>query len=200
MEGVKYEPLNRHKLIDKFVGFIFLYPTFYFLLLIVAPLLILVLQPHTIIYTDTDQINPLEDINYPDLKIVKNNLPDQYSQEILHSPINSLSPHQSKQCSGFTDIERFDCFPQEKVTEDLCNQRGCCWGPVNTSAKGELGVPFCYYPSNYKTYQYVNISYSDVGATAYLENLFNSSYPNNIQLLKIDFNYVSENLLQIKVN
>lgn len=103
------------------------------------------------------------------------------------------------QCKGFQDNERFDCFPQGDVSEDDCNNRGCCWAPVN-STKGQLGVPFCYYPSDFKTYSYSNISITDFGVTALLENKLNSSYPDNIKLLRVNINFLTGNTLQIKVS
>lgn len=54
------------------------------------------------------------------------------------------------------DIEdelKFDCYPGSNVNKDLCLQRGCCWTPTYKQS-----VPFCYYPSYYALYSFVNVT------------------------------------------
>lgn len=196
MEGVKYELLKNRKLIDKVSGFIFLNPSRYFAVLIFTTLVIVISKPHTVILPGFEESSPEENTTYS--KTNNTLFLTHHSRQNIF-PLESLLI-QAQQCSGFLDNERFDCFPNDNASEDLCNQRGCCWAPVNTSAKGEMGVPFCYYPSNYKSYQYINVSHTDNGITAYQENLIKSTYPDNIQLLKIEVNYISDNIFQIKVS
>lgn len=196
MEGVKYESLKHRKLIDKVSGFIFLNPSIYFAILIFTTFVIVISKPHIVIFPGFEQYNPENNTTYSET----NNtfFLNQHSKQNIFLAESLLI--KAQQCSGFSDNERFDCFPNENASEDLCNKRGCCWAPVITSAKEEMGVPFCYYPSNYKSYRYINVSHTDIGITAYQENLIESIYPNTIQLLKIDVNYISDNIFQIKVS
>ncbi len=51
------------------------------------------------------------------------------------------------------DELKFDCFPQGNADETLCLKRGCCW-----SFTDKQSVPFCYYPSNYALYSFINVT------------------------------------------
>lgn len=140
---------------------------------------------------------------YPDKEVEEGNevspTVHRVSLHLQSKPLATATKPDPYKCKAFQENQRFDCFPQGGVTEDDCNNRGCCWAPVN-STKGQLGVPFCYYPSDFKTYTYSNISITDFGVTAILENKFNSSYPGNVQLLKVDVNFLLGDTLQIKVS
>lgn len=186
MSRMKNYQMQKCTLLDKLIVFIFDYPYLFFLLLFVI-LLTLFGNAHTVAFVPKDIKNQLQEID------------DFGSAQSLKHAVKTKTGVQSPQCSGFTDTERFDCLPQGQATEDLCNERSCCWAPVNVTSNVNIGVPFCYYPSNYKTYNYVNISRTDVGGSAFLENVFNSTYPDNIQTLKIDFVYLSDNVLRIVV-
>lgn len=106
-------------------------------------------------------------------------------------------------CGNISNIERFDCFPRGKANESSCNLRGCCWampqGKSNESSFTDLNIPYCFYPNSYSNYQFVNISVNDLGATAYLKMIFNSTYPRDIEYVKLDFMYETENRLHVKV-
>ncbi|KAK3570325.1 hypothetical protein QTP86_017161 [Hemibagrus guttatus] len=41
-------------------------------------------------------------------------------------------------------LQRFDCYPGETATEEVCTKRGCIWEPLNLN-----GVPWCYFPMDY---------------------------------------------------
>ena len=51
------------------------------------------------------------------------------------------------------DELKFDCFPEANANEIECSRRGCCWSPSDVEF-----VPFCYYPSNFALYSFINIS------------------------------------------
>jgi hypothetical protein len=120
--------------------------------------------------------------------------------KISITTLNENDVNSQDRCSGFKDSDRFDCFPQQNVSEDTCKNRGCCWIPSSKSSKDGLGIPYCFYPSKFRSYRYLNISSTDKGKTAYLEKVVSSPYPGDIQLVKIDFNYIDENVLQVKVS
>lgn len=212
MVAVNYHSLplkNESSYSSRVSGVMFKHPIVYLCFLFLVSGVIVLLSPHTIIFEDKNELDydfkegrGFSDfevgLNFPILMEVDpleiTSQTDQPTQPSEHQSIFS-----DPQCSGFKDTEKFDCFPQENANEEACKSRGCCWVPVNSTSKGQLGVPYCFYPTKFRSYRYLNVSVTDLGATAYLENVFNSSYPENIQLVKIDFNYLDENILQIKI-
>lgn len=200
MTAVKYKTCqNSHKTGSKIGRFLFKNPLAYLVFLLIVSFLILFLCPHTVIFgqskdDSTDGCSDISDfsVNIPSVsQLFQNSISEPLKPTKEEPPLPAL-------CSILKDSEKFDCFPQGNSSEAACNLRGCCWVPVNSSKQG-IGVPYCYYPSTFRSYKYVNVSQTDTAITAYLENVVNSSYPNNIQLLKIDINFLHENVLQVKV-
>lgn len=110
-------------------------------------------------------------------------------------------PFHSKQCEDIRSEDRFYCLPQDFPDEEECISRGCCWlSRINESVGLSLSAPQCFYPSNFKSYQFINITATDEGAVAFLKMVRNSSYPNNVPVLKMNFNYWTENMLEVKVS
>uniref|UniRef100_A0A1B6F1T2 P-type domain-containing protein n=1 Tax=Cuerna arida TaxID=1464854 RepID=A0A1B6F1T2_9HEMI len=206
MTEIRYKTFKKPKSkSEKFSDFVFKNPSVYFSILIFVLLLVLFFSPHVVILKVTD--NSDVEIDYErelsdfevyvpfDHEPVKKDL----GLPVILVQTAPTNAYTSAQCTGFIDSEKFDCLPQQSVSEEECTLRGCCWVPLNSSEKAYRGVPYCYYPSSFKTYKYLNVSVTDLGATAYLQILTNSTYPNNIQLVKIDFNYLTENVLQVKI-
>ncbi|RZF43849.1 hypothetical protein LSTR_LSTR013314 [Laodelphax striatellus] len=101
------------------------------------------------------------------------------------------------QCSVINDTMRSDCFPRGNASEKSCALRGCCWMvPKNTTTS--KNVPYCFYPQNYTLYEFSNVSSTDLGVTAFLKKSFSSPYPNDIDLLKLDVRFETENRLNVK--
>ncbi|XP_071390650.1 sucrase-isomaltase, intestinal [Centroberyx affinis] len=48
------------------------------------------------------------------------------------------------QCPSIPLAERVDCFPDAGASKQKCEQRGCCWGPLD-----ERNVPWCFFSSNH---------------------------------------------------
>uniref|UniRef100_A0A4W6E7F6 alpha-glucosidase n=1 Tax=Lates calcarifer TaxID=8187 RepID=A0A4W6E7F6_LATCA len=48
------------------------------------------------------------------------------------------------QCPRIPLAERVDCFPDAGASKLKCEQRGCCWGPLD-----ERNVPWCFFPTNH---------------------------------------------------
>ncbi|KAF3698143.1 Maltase-glucoamylase, intestinal Maltase [Channa argus] len=48
------------------------------------------------------------------------------------------------QCPIISLGERVDCFPDGGASKLKCEQRGCCWGPLD-----ERSVPWCYFSTNH---------------------------------------------------
>lgn len=103
------------------------------------------------------------------------------------------------QCVNIINSERFDCYPQGSATEKSCNARGCCWAALPNGSVSDLNVPYCYYPKSQNTYKTINITVTDLGATVFLQNVYQSPYPNDINVVKMDFSYETEDRLHVKV-
>ncbi|XP_046659811.1 lysosomal alpha-glucosidase-like [Homalodisca vitripennis] len=103
-----------------------------------------------------------------------------------------------EQCAVIEDENRIDCLGQEfEIPGYACMLRDCCWSlPKN----GSIRIPRCYYPARYRTYKITNVSSTDVGTVAYMKIVKNSTfYPNNVPMVKIDFVYRTEDILQVKI-
>ncbi|XP_063242203.1 lysosomal alpha-glucosidase-like [Bacillus rossius redtenbacheri] len=126
-----------------------------------------------------------------------------YRPENPAKETRSKSPILPRQrCTVVPDLEKFDCYPENGASENLCLKRGCCWYKEQTNTMKDtssLGVPFCYYPKNYGGYQYLNISTASSGIIAFLERTFVSPYPNDASIIKLEVKYEQQQRLRIKV-
>ncbi|KAJ0178509.1 hypothetical protein K1T71_006332 [Dendrolimus kikuchii] len=95
-------------------------------------------------------------------------------------------------CAKVTDDMKFDCLPFGN--EDDCAKRGCCWKPTDVK-----GAPYCYYPSQYDTFHFLNMTEDKHSMTVYYEKSRPSGYPDDFHIVRMDFNYMSNDLLQIKI-
>lgn len=101
-----------------------------------------------------------------------------------------------------TEQERFDCFPETGANAESCEARGCCWIPAKTKPSkldAPISTPYCFYPPNYDTYNFVNITETAFGLVAYLKRNYRTAYPSDVPVLKMIVKYESENRLHIKV-
>lgn len=117
---------------------------------------------------------------------------DKGDSGIKKQPPNSYCP------KDLEDELKFDCFPENNANELECSKRGCCWSTSDTEF-----VPYCYYPSNFALYSFVNISklndnYHN-GVVAYLKLTRESSYPEDIQLLKLVAHFETRSRLRVKI-
>ncbi|XP_070684825.1 sucrase-isomaltase, intestinal [Pempheris klunzingeri] len=48
------------------------------------------------------------------------------------------------QCPNIPLAERVDCFPDAGASKQQCEQRGCCWSPLE-----ERNVPWCFFSTNH---------------------------------------------------
>lgn len=110
----------------------------------------------------------------------------------------------SDQCKIVKDKDKFDCYPENGANAKACEARGCCWIPRKNKYKRRkidvpLDVPYCFYPNNYESYKYVNITKTSFGLIAYLKRNFKSPYPNDIAIIKMTVKHETENRLHVKV-
>ncbi|CAB3259578.1 unnamed protein product [Arctia plantaginis] len=97
-------------------------------------------------------------------------------------------------CSKMDEINRFDCFPQGNANEKDCNKRGCCWKSTETH-----GVPYCFYPSHYDSFHFINMTEDKHGMNVYMEKVRPSGYPGDFEVARMDIKYLSDDCLQIKI-
>ncbi|CAH2265666.1 jg4916 [Pararge aegeria aegeria] len=97
-------------------------------------------------------------------------------------------------CAQVTDNMRFDCHPQDGASEEGCTQRGCCW-----KSTAVAGAPYCFYPPQYDTYHFVNSTETKHGMGVYYGRARDVGYPGQFNTIKLDFYYVSDDVLEIKI-
>ena len=118
-------------------------------------------------------VNP-EDVNAPESKdqVLSNNFRE-FKQKLGVSP-------ESQQCSTVPIANRFDCYPDSSANEEKCGERGCCWVPhlpSLTQTVSRMNVPFCFYPTDYRSHAVTNVTYSDSGVSVWYNRLIPSGYP-----------------------
>ncbi|CAK1586499.1 unnamed protein product [Parnassius mnemosyne] len=100
-----------------------------------------------------------------------------------------------KMCAQVTDDNmRFDCFPQDGSNEEDCLKRGCCWKLTSVP-----GAPYCFYPPQYDSYTFLNMTERKRGITAYYTLNRPSGYPGDFQQVCLDIMFVSGDIIQIKI-
>jgi len=95
-------------------------------------------------------------------------------------------------------IFRFDCHPDSGVSQSACEARGCCWEA--TKSAQQPGVPACSFPVDYGGYRTVNVTSTENGLEAFLERTFPSPYPDDVNLLRVDVTYRSDDIVRVKVS
>ncbi|XP_045462356.1 lysosomal alpha-glucosidase-like [Harmonia axyridis] len=101
----------------------------------------------------------------------------------------------SSQCQVYDNKDKLDCLPQGIATKETCEKRGCCWIPVSAP----LGIPYCFYPQGYPTYNYLNVTQTAFGLIAFLKRSYRSAYPDDVEIIKLIVKYETESRLHIKI-
>ncbi|KAF5907893.1 maltase-glucoamylase, intestinal-like, partial [Clarias magur] len=98
-------------------------------------------------------------------------------------------------CPNITLEERVDCFPDSGASQQKCQERGCCWGPLD-----ETNVPWCYFSSNHG---YTVVSESQLSSTKLAARLKRqdapSLYGSDILELSFTAEMQTENRLRFKI-
>lgn len=72
---------------------------------------------------------------------------------------------------------------------------GCCWRESDKPNR----APYCFYPSPYDTYAFVNMTESKRGVTAYYQLRRPSGYLGDFRLARLDLHFVTGDILNVKV-
>lgn len=109
----------------------------------------------------------------------------------------------SQQCDQSSDSARFDCFPDDGATQDKCVARGCCWRPAlqprNPRSLHDVNVPFCYYPSDYPSYEVMETEQTSFGQRLRLYRSTTTYLPNNIRNLTVDLIYETQQRFRFQI-
>lgn len=114
----------------------------------------------------------------------------------------------AQQCEKVSNLERFDCYPENDATKEKCLARNCCWRlPIdsqNSSIKQRIGsefvgVPFCYYPSDFPNYEVTSNKITDFGQRIQIVKSQTTYMPNDILSLTVDLIFETQQRLRIRI-
>ncbi|XP_076682895.1 lysosomal alpha-glucosidase isoform X2 [Andrena cerasifolii] len=107
------------------------------------------------------------------------------------------------QCYKIPKALRFDCHPENDMSELSCISRGCCWDPLGKEIPNKrlapLNVPYCYYPKNWTLYKYDNFSQVENNFSGFLKQTGDSFYGNDLPFIKVEVNGVDDSILRLKM-
>ena len=101
------------------------------------------------------------------------------------------------------NTDRFDCFPEYGANEKDCGHRGCCWSPPNKKrTSNEVDEPYCFYPSDFPSYQVVdeNRVSNKNGYTYSLMKNSSSFRPNEILKLEAKIIFETDQRLRVQIS
>jgi len=104
-------------------------------------------------------------------------------------------------CDVSEKSERFDCWPGPAASQSACEARGCCWNPNNEHKQVNLttGVPFCYFPKNYKGYSLTSLQETSSGWRVNVTRSSSSGWPGDVKHLTLDLWIETANRLHFKI-
>ncbi len=111
-----------------------------------------------------------------------------------------------QQCDEIPEAARFDCDPDGAGggTQEKCEARKCCWRLPKKEANmtkytDEPGVPYCYYSSDFPTYEVVSNETTDFGQRLRLFRSQTTYLPLDIRNLTVDLVYETQQRFRIKI-
>jgi hypothetical protein len=109
----------------------------------------------------------------------------------------------TQQCDQSSDVARFDCFPEDGSAQDKCEGRKCCWRTAaqqsNLTGFRDPDVPYCYYPSDFPTYEVTSNETTDFGQRINIVKSQTTYMPNDILKLTVDLIYETQQRFRIKI-
>lgn len=105
---------------------------------------------------------------------------------------------QTKTCSHLSiqNELKFDCIPQGKSDQIICEERNCSWTPDQNFSP----YPWCYYSECYNNYNTINVTQTSKGIVAFFNLTTGSHYKNNIQLIRLDVIFETSQRLRVTVS
>ena len=115
---------------------------------------------------------------------------------------NIGSSTDGQQCTTVPVANRFDCYPDSSATEEKCLERGCCWAPhlpTLTQTVTRMNVPFCFFPTDYRSHEVTNVTFSDQGISVWYDRILDSGYPEDSNTIRMDIGCIDDKRLSIKI-
>lgn len=109
---------------------------------------------------------------------------------------------QPESCSKVPEAWRFDCYPERGVvvTEEMCHARNCCFIPRSQAkTPGRNEVPWCFYTTDYPSYELVSVSDNEMGIVGKLLRKKKTYYPKDIDTLQLEVIYEEDDRLRVRV-
>ncbi|XP_066581839.1 lysosomal alpha-glucosidase-like [Prorops nasuta] len=105
-------------------------------------------------------------------------------------------------CNVISDVLKFDCHPENGASELSCQDRGCCWKPLQKQKSNNqtpLNIPYCYYPNGWSMYEVYNVSEKENEIYQFLKQKSHSFYKNDIPLVKMEALGIDQSTLRVKI-
>lgn len=107
-------------------------------------------------------------------------------------------------CSvSIPDDYKFDCHPESDASEEKCTARGCCWeakaGAAPSSSAQSLGVPSCFYPTNYPGYVVTKKKEDSSGIVVDMTRSTSTYYPGTVRNIRMMVYLETPQRLHVKV-
>nr|XP_027203751.1 lysosomal alpha-glucosidase-like [Dermatophagoides pteronyssinus] len=135
------------------------------------------------------------------------------SIKLLDEQIWANKMQSLEQCQSIEPAERIDCNPDPPISKEICEQRGCCWNPIDRiyseflsldTKKSEtslppINIPFCYFnPIDYNGYKIVENQSENGYYFIHLKRMRPSGFPNDIPHVQLEIYELTDEILRIK--
>ncbi|XP_043945694.1 lysosomal alpha-glucosidase-like [Protopterus annectens] len=126
-----------------------------------------------------------------------------YPDNVFNVLDQSMTPDHMipPKCTSIPEKQRFDCYPESNVvvTQELCENRNCCFMKVPSSSSSKSGVPWCFYPPDFPSYSMDALNITEEGYIGKLSRKQKSYYPKDIETLQLNAIFETDTRLHIKI-
>jgi hypothetical protein len=110
----------------------------------------------------------------------------------------------AQQCDQPVENARFDCYPEPTASPEKCRSRYCCWNSIvsatNHSTNSlDIGVPSCYYPRDFPTYQIMTNESTAFGQRLTIVKRQSTYMPDEILNLTVDLLYETAQRFRVRI-
>ncbi|AWP18876.1 putative lysosomal alpha-glucosidase [Scophthalmus maximus] len=115
------------------------------------------------------------------------------SERSLPDNSQDTNKHRDDKCTMAPE-GRFDCARDRALSQRQCEERGCCYAPLPSSASGP---PWCFYPSLYPGYKMGPLTPTRRGQVATLTRAKPSYLPRDVSTLSLDLSEEAAGCLRL---
>lgn len=108
--------------------------------------------------------------------------PKSISKSDIHPDIPQRTENSRETECTTAPESRFDCGRDRLLSQEECEDRGCCYAPL----PGSAGPPWCFFPALYPGYDMGPLTPSKKGQTATLTRASPSYLPKDIATLTLE--------------